>query len=170
MLNASGNWACPDDLIARIVAADCSWVGPTPAFHYHSVTQPPADMTAERLAELKARRAARTVAFRKLLDAGQRRWIVGSDIGGTNPPDTLPIACRLMVTEIGMTHRSALRAATSDAARALGAFDRIGSLAVGKIADVVVVDGDPLEDIAAISRVKKVIVRGRELEDLPGSN
>ncbi len=45
----------------------------------------------------------------------------------------------------GLSHEAALRALTLDAARILGVADRIGSLDVGKQANLIVTDGDPLE-------------------------
>jgi imidazolonepropionase-like amidohydrolase len=61
----------------------------------------------------------------------------------------------------GMTAINAIAAATRSAARALGVEDRIGSIQVGKQADLLVVDGDPTADISALSRVRLVMLAGR---------
>jgi imidazolonepropionase-like amidohydrolase len=52
----------------------------------------------------------------------------------------------LRMIEHGLSALEALVAATSGAARALGLDDRIGTIAPGKLADLVVVDGDPLSE------------------------
>ena len=54
----------------------------------------------------------------------------------------------------------ALRSATSVAAGINGLEDELGTLEVGKIADVVVVDGDPRADLRALERVTRVYVDG----------
>ena len=61
----------------------------------------------------------------------------------------------------GLSPARALRAATADAAEALGLGDRIGRLAPGMIADIVAVEGDPLRDVAALERVTFVMQGGR---------
>ena len=64
----------------------------------------------------------------------------------------------------GMTAIEALRAATASPARALG-FDRdLGTLEEGKLADLVVIDADILEDIFRSDRVSMVMLNGRLYE------
>jgi imidazolonepropionase-like amidohydrolase/Tol biopolymer transport system component len=61
----------------------------------------------------------------------------------------------------GMTNHEALRAATLNGARALGLDGDIGSLANGKLADLIVLDANPLEDIKNSATVRYVMVNGR---------
>jgi imidazolonepropionase-like amidohydrolase len=61
----------------------------------------------------------------------------------------------------GATPSQALMAATCHAARVCGLEEIIGTLEVGKVADVVGVEGNPLEDIGSLKRVKTVISSGR---------
>jgi imidazolonepropionase-like amidohydrolase len=60
----------------------------------------------------------------------------------------------------GMTPMQAIVAATHNGADLLGWLDRIGTLETGKLADVIVVDGDPLADISQIGNVTHVFKDG----------
>lgn len=62
--------------------------------------------------------------------------------------------------KIGMTPTQAIRAATVNAADLLGIGKRAGSIEVGKWADIIAVEGDPLEDITAIRAVRFVMKAG----------
>ena len=66
--------------------------------------------------------------------------------------------------KLGMTPLAALRTATTHAADLLGKTDR-GSIAEGKLADLVAVPGNPLEDITATERVQFVMVGGRIVKE-----
>jgi imidazolonepropionase-like amidohydrolase len=70
---------------------------------------------------------------------------------------------RLLV-EAGLSPAEALRAGTSDAARALGWGDRLGRLETGLLADLVLLDDDPLKDIRNAARVRAVVANGRYLD------
>ncbi|MGQ0646572.1 MAG: amidohydrolase family protein [Gemmatimonadaceae bacterium] len=61
----------------------------------------------------------------------------------------------------GLTPAQALRAATWEPARYLGATDSLGTVAAGKLADLVVLDANPLADIANVRRIHVVIANGR---------
>jgi imidazolonepropionase-like amidohydrolase len=62
---------------------------------------------------------------------------------------------------IGMTPATAIRSATLDAAQTIGWDDRIGSLTAGKLADVIAVDGNPLDDVSLLKRVVFVMRGGQ---------
>ena len=67
---------------------------------------------------------------------------------------------QLMAEEIGMSPMEALVAATRTSAECLGVLDDTGTLEVGKLADVVVVNGDPLADIRALHSVDAILKHG----------
>jgi imidazolonepropionase-like amidohydrolase len=66
----------------------------------------------------------------------------------------------LLVQKLGMTPSQALRSATLVGARTLGLEKQIGSVEAGKVADFVVLEKDPLQDIAAIRTVNLVVKHG----------
>jgi imidazolonepropionase-like amidohydrolase len=66
----------------------------------------------------------------------------------------------LALTYAGLPTSVVLKAATINGAKALGISDRLGSIEVGKLADLVVVRGNPLEDIKAARNIKMVITQG----------
>ncbi len=71
------------------------------------------------------------------------------------------------MTAGGLTPLEAIRSATLTAARALRLAGEAGSLAPGMPADLIVVDGDPLKDIRALSRVRLVLQAGRVVTEQP---
>jgi len=66
----------------------------------------------------------------------------------------------------GLAPTDAIRAATGNAARILGRDD-LGVIAPGKIADLVIVDGDPTRDIRDTCRIRWVFKAGRLAPELP---
>lgn len=64
-------------------------------------------------------------------------------------------------TRIGFTKTEALVAATKTGAEIMHMGDRLGTIEPGKLADIIVVDGDPDEDFAALRKVKSAFVNGR---------
>jgi Tol biopolymer transport system component len=81
-------------------------------------------------------------------------------VAGTDTPNGINLHGELLAyTVAGMTPFEALKAATVNPAQALG-FDA-GTIAPGKLADVVLVEGNPLSDITSTYRVKHVIANGR---------
>lgn len=69
-----------------------------------------------------------------------------------------------MVKYGGMTPRAVLVSATSGAAELLGVSAETGTIAPGKSADLIAVDGDPLADAGELAKVKWVMARGQVLE------
>ena len=89
------------------------------------------------------------------------RFLAGTDMGflGVFPGFSLHDELGLLV-RAGLTPLEALQAATSNAAAALG-LDNAGSVAQGKMADLLLLDGDPLADIGNTARIRAVIAGGR---------
>jgi len=72
----------------------------------------------------------------------------------------------LLVKQEGFTPMEAIVAATKTSAEAIMMDDKIGTLEEGKLADLIVVEGDPLEDITILRNVEniKVVIKGGKIE------
>ena len=104
--------------------------------------------------------ATRRAKLRQLHEEGLQ-ILMGTDSGTRGNPHELA-AWREMeiMTEYGLTPMEVIRAATYHNARNLGMLNQIGSVAPGKQADIIVVDGDPLTSIREIRRVAHVVKNG----------
>ena len=89
------------------------------------------------------------------------RMAAGTD--ADNPRASISKECELF-TEIGMSPIDALRAATSVAAHVLEQPD-IGVIDTGKIADLVIVAGDPARDITELAKIRTVIQAGNVVHE-----
>lgn len=69
-----------------------------------------------------------------------------------------------LLAEAGLTPMDIIVAATRNGARVAGKEHELGTLEVGKLADFVVLDADPLVDVANLDRVSHIFVRGNWLE------
>ena len=87
--------------------------------------------------------------------------VTGTDTG--EPGVTADLVWRevALVRAHGASPMGAIQAATSTAARLLGIDDRVGSIAPGMQADLILVDGDPLEDLATLASPAIVVQAGR---------
>lgn len=80
---------------------------------------------------------------------------------------TLPNMTQLALesfVDAGLSPLEAIQAATYNGALALGAEVEIGSIEVGKLADLVILDGDPLEDISNTDKIWQVIKNGEVVD------
>lgn len=69
-----------------------------------------------------------------------------------------------LLVDAGLTPAAALRAATLGPAELLGATDSLGTIGAGKLADLVLLEANPLEDIANTRRIHAVIANGRTFD------
>lgn len=91
--------------------------------------------------------------------------LAGADVAVLNifPGESLYEEIALFVRELGMTPQEALARATSRSAEFLDIADSVGTIETGKVADLVLLGANPLEDIAHLERVEAVVLRGRLL-------
>jgi imidazolonepropionase-like amidohydrolase len=101
--------------------------------------------------------------FRRAVKAGVK-IAFGTDVGGFDWKINPAIEFPLMV-KYGMTPAQALRSATMTAAELLGMQNEIGSIEAGKLADVVAVPGNPLENISVLQKARFVMKGGTVYKD-----
>ena len=139
----------------------------------------PSEVVASWNPQGSVRPVARTVEdlamMRQLVDTGvaitetmQRTGVplmAGTDTGlpylfpGFSLHDELAL-----LVEAGLTSLEALQAATRNSAQAVGLGDELGTVEVGKLADLVLLDADPLISIANTTRIAAVVANGRLFE------
>lgn len=100
--------------------------------------------------------------IREMREAGVR-LMAGSDVAVLNvfPGGSLHEELRLLVDSVGMSPLEALASATRKPAEWLGLADSVGTIAPGKVADLVLLDADPLANISNTRRISAVVLRGR---------
>lgn len=96
----------------------------------------------------------------KLYEMGARRFVMGTDAIARF--GDYAIGMELMA-EAGLPNREVLLSATRNCAEDFGILDEVGTLTQGKVADVTIVDGDPMSDMSAIGRVLQVVKGGNAL-------
>ena len=91
--------------------------------------------------------------------------LAGSDAGSpvmrTMPPGFAIHGELAIYVAEGLTPLEALRAATLNPAKMLRATDSLGSVAPGKLAELVLLDADPLADLTNTTAVRAVVANGR---------
>ncbi|HYX74239.1 MAG TPA: amidohydrolase family protein [Steroidobacteraceae bacterium] len=101
---------------------------------------------------------AQLANFRKAVNAGVKIGF-GTDIGvcrfGSNAREFT------LMVENGMTAMQAIQAATTADAELLGVSQKLGSITRGKLADVIAVRGDPLQNVRLLEDVRFVMKEGR---------
>lgn len=144
----------PEDLVARAVAQGIRWV-PTLEL-WQGVSRKHSLPFVENSLENLARFAS----------AGGEISL-GTDYGGT-PPDIhfdlgMPMTEIRLMQQAGMVPMDIITAATRNAARSCGMAAVTGTLTAGKLADILVVKGNPLTDIEALGKSCLVIREGQVL-------
>ncbi len=130
--------------------------------------------TRDFLASGKGADAAKEATFTRAFDQGRanllRAWKAGVPlVMGTDAGNPLVFHGPSMHHELqlwvqaGIPVEVALRAATVNAAKLLRAGSHIGAIRQGMDADLLLVDGDPLQDITATERISLVIFKGERL-------
>lgn len=144
------------DLLKMMADKDLYLVPTLTVFTFHATQGNP-----HAQAEAEAFRAHHVESIQKALAAGVR-VVAGTDAGGWEHGNN---ARELeLLVEAGMTPMQALVAATGWAAGCLGLEREVGTVEPGKLADLVVVDGNPLEDVAVLQSKEKILFVMKEGE------
>ena len=108
--------------------------------------------------------------FLDMIGRAHRRGVqivVGVDLGGYAVDPTVFAREFAVLVEAGMSPMHAIQAGTRVGAEMLGWGDRVGTLESGKLADVIAVTGNPVNDIRALEKVVFVMIGGRTVK-VPG--
>ncbi len=147
-----GDWefGLREDLVRLFRAAG---VVTTPIIHLHTATEQ---------TEVAHRRAERARLHASRLHAGHARLVAGSDA----PSDPAGLHAELeSLVSAGLSNHAALLAATAHAAEAIGLSGQLGRIRVGYVADLLLLDADPLADIRNTRRIVVVVQGGRVVHD-----
>ncbi|WP_255078956.1 amidohydrolase family protein [Lacihabitans sp. CCS-44] len=125
------------------------------------------DRMANETPEQKQQRKERYQLIAKQLPHVQKAGmliIAGSDCAALNT-FVYPAASLLEELELfqksGMKPLEILQSATMNGAKFMGKFDKTGSIDIGKVADLVILDENPLEDIRAVTKTFGVFTKGQ---------
>lgn len=125
------------------------------------------DRMANETAEQKQQRKDRYQLIAKQLPYVQKSGmliIAGSDCAALNT-FVYPAASLLeeldLLQESGMRPLEILQSATMNGAKFMGKFEKTGSIDIGKVADLVILDENPLEDINAVNKTFGVFTKGQ---------
>jgi len=144
-----------DDAAVSQMLKQGTWYVPTISAYYHDWA--PADTPAGARDRLRV--AVHQPSFQKAMKAGVK-IAFGTDMGGI--PWDEPIAQEFSrMVELGMPPMEAIQSATSRAATMLEMDGRLGIVSPGAFADIIAVDGDPLQDIIALENVQFVMKDGK---------
>jgi imidazolonepropionase-like amidohydrolase len=106
--------------------------------------------------------------FARWARAGTTKLVRGGVVVGTGTDIwQIPTGVHMELEELvaaGLSPLEAIRAATGDAARIIGVEQDLGTIAVGKWADLVILDADPIADIRNSRRIWAVLQSGRVLD------
>jgi len=121
-----------------------------------------AGILEESLAKERKTGSLQRENFTKAVKAGVK-MVMGTDAGVYPHGDNLKQLSRMV--EFGMTPIQALQAASINAAELLKRSDVIGSIKVNAFADIIAVEGNPLEDIAVLEDVSFVMKAGKIIKE-----
>lgn len=153
-----------DELQTRLRQPELKYLPPeTAEFWSASNKRITGRMSADDFARLTEGEKTRNRLVKLLHDGGARLLV------GTDTPNAFVVPGFSVVEELqnfvesGLTPYQAIKAATKDAAEFLGASNEFGIISVGMRADLILVEGNPLESVANLKRRAGVMVRGRWL-------
>jgi imidazolonepropionase-like amidohydrolase len=101
----------------------------------------------------------------RTMHAAGVKMVAGTDAGAPNvyPGFSLHEELEMLVKKGGLTPMEAIESATLEPARMMGLEKDLGTIAPGKLADLVLLNADPLQDIGNTKRIVAVIMGGRLL-------
>lgn len=156
-----------DDEGIELMLERGTWLVPTLALIDWIASGRVSSVSEEGRAKALAARDIGQANVRKAVAAGVR-LAMGTDTTGTICPfGQHARELELYVDALGLTPAQALMTATSNAAELLGIADQQGTIEPGKVADLLVVQGDPLRDITVLRSggIRTIFRRGVDVTD-----
>ena len=128
---------------------------------YYKLSHEGLDIGLEQgLVDLAYRVWDRKIQYFLRAAAAKVKFATGTDTGAPRVyHHELALELELMV-QVGLTPEAAMRAATASCAELMGWADRLGTITAGKEADIVLVEGNPLDQISAVRNVRHVLKAG----------
>jgi len=166
-----GTYRFRPDLVERLATAK-AWVNPTLYVQKAAIERQRAAreregrLTPELVAQLDdARRALdlKVDAVRRMSEAGVRMTAGSDSPWGWYAPGEFVHEIH-MLAQAGLSYSDAIVAGTADAAESIGVGPAAGRLAKGRLADALVVRGDPTKEITTLWNVLDVYQAGRRVE------
>jgi imidazolonepropionase-like amidohydrolase len=145
-----------DDMTFEMMAKRGVYWVPTLMAYLQGMDDPASKMTPERRRVMTGTTTRHRETFQRALKTPVK-IAFGTDLSGNHENAAQEF---VWMVRYGMPPLEVLRSATSRAAELIGWQDRIGTLEPGKLADVIAVDGNPLEDISVMKRVLFVMKDG----------
>jgi len=150
-----------DDEGIQLIREKGVYLVPTLYVGDYYLNEQPASEGQAKMNELTRRyRAQHMAAVGKAIKAGVLVG-VGTDYVGF--PVKQGVRELGLLVEAGMTPMQAIQAATRVNAELLGWQDSVGTIEPGKLADIIAVPGDPLQNLAVLEKVSFVMLGGREI-------
>ena len=119
-------------------------------------------MTSDQMASVEERKQSSKDSLHRALLEGVR-IAAGTDAGGSVARHGFLAREIELMVDAGMTPKQALESATREGADLLGIQDQVGTIEVGKQADMILIDGDPHSDPAALRNIWAVFLGGRRV-------
>lgn len=153
----------------------CAWLAPDEGYQFIeevaeemvakgifvTPTLPSAFRYAARMAQTGFKE--RINNYKKMHSLGVK-FLAGTDAGVPEVGfQDLAYSVQLLHEEIGLSIEEAIKTATSNAAKAIGKEENLGTVGIGKLADLIIVKGDLSSDISLLNQVKYVIKNGERV-------
>ncbi len=166
-------WNCPtlavhytvlrgEEARSRLAGMPLGLVNPSDRHDWGSL----AEGAPQRIDQIRGRVLEHSKKILGELTQIDAKFVAGTDSGGGLPFLIPGLALHeelAMLSEAGLDPWQVLRTATVEAAAAMGRSDEFGTVTVGKRADLVLLEGNPLEDLTHLNRPSGVATRGRWL-------
>jgi imidazolonepropionase-like amidohydrolase len=158
--SAAGDEVEFDESVAEQMARQGTFLDPTLSPAANLAKADPATLTSTQRETYRIR--PRTLeAHRRSIELGVE-VAAGTDAGVANLPlDSMPSELLLLQRDLGLSPEQAIRAGTYNAARSVKLEHELGSLQPGRRADLLIVPGNPLDDLRALGAPRAVYKDGR---------